>query len=228
MKTSIPGISERFKANWERRREISPHIMKSWTDNDWAKGRSKYLTFTARVREKNLVEKIKRVQKEISSFPCVDPFPEDYFHITVKGCGFLAEPPDHEDDIDLENLQTIIDQATEILHTPRFRIHLRKLNLFPSVVCLEVHENGRIGAMNKELQSISEMRRMEFDYPSFLPHISVARFQNDEEFDRLVDYLEKLRDVEFGEMTTASIELVIAHLNGKHPQLESIHAFELE
>ena len=227
MEHSNPSITEKFRANWERRKKAKPEIMKSWTNNDWAKGRTKYLTFIVRVREEKLVEKIRCVQKQLSSVPCVDPFPEDYLHITVKGCGFLAESPEHEDDIPVEKLQTIIDQATEILQTPRFRIHLPKLNLFPSVVFLEVHDNGRIGEMNRELQSICGIRRMRFDFPLFLPHISVAQFQSEQEFDRLINYLERFRDVEFGETATGSIELVIAHINGRYPQLESIHAFEL-
>jgi len=223
-----PSVSERFREVWRKRSEIEPDIVKSWTNNDWAKGRTRYLTFIARVKEKNLVEKIWRIQKQLSSIPCVDSFPKDYLHITVKGCGFLAESVEYEDDIPIENLQTIVDQAKEILHTPRFRIHLPKLNLFPSVVFLEVHDNGRIGELNRKLQSISEIGKMRFDYPFLLPHISVAQFQNDKEFGRLVSFLEKLRAVEFGEMTTDSIELAIAHLNGRYPQLEPIHTFQLE
>ena len=228
MEHSNPSMTENFRANWERRREIRPETMKSWTNNDWAKGRTRYLTFIVRVKEKKLVEKIRCIQKQLSSIPCVDPFPKDYFHITVKGCGFLPESPEHEDDILIESLGTIIDQATDILCRSRFYIHLPKLNLFPSVVFLEVYDNGRIGELNRKLITIPQIRRTRFDHPSFLPHISMAQFQNDREFDRLISRLERLRDVGFGEMTVGSIELVIAHLNGKYPELESIHAFELE
>ena len=220
-------ISSRFADIWRERNRIQLAIAKDGVDNDWAKGRNQFLAFLIRIRDEKLTGKIIEIQDMLSTIPCIDPFPKDYLHITVKGCGFLAESPEHEDDIPIEKLQTIIDQATEILHTPRFRIRLPKLNLFPSVVFLEVHDNGRIGEMNRELQSICGIRRMRFDYPLFLPHISIAQFQNEQEFDRLINYLERLRDVEFGETTTGSIELVIAHINGRYPQLESIHAFEL-
>jgi 2'-5' RNA ligase len=52
-------------------------------------------------------------------------------------------------------------------------------------------------------------------------------FQKKEDFTRLISYLEKLRDTEFGRMTVNSIELVNAHLLKKYPKLKTIHAFEL-
>jgi hypothetical protein len=58
---------------------------------------------------------------------------------------------------------------------------LPRLNIFSEVVLIEVHDEGKIGELNKELQAISEMKRMRFDYPILLPHISIARFQNMEQ-----------------------------------------------
>ena len=104
---------------------------------------------------------------------------------------------------------------------------LPKLNIFSEVVLIEVHDEGKIGELNKGLQAMPEIKKMKFDYPILLPHISIAQFQNNQEFTGLISYLEELRETEFGELTVNYIELVNAHLSGRYPTLKTIHAFKL-
>ena len=128
----------------------------------------------------------------------------------------------------IENLQKIVSQAKEVLQAfHKFNVLLPKLNIFSEVVLIEVHDGGRIGELNKGLQAIPEIKKMKFDYPILLPHISIAQFQNNMEFTRLISYLEGLRETEFGELTINHIELVNAHLSRRYPTLKTIHAFEL-
>jgi 2'-5' RNA ligase len=91
---------------------------------------------------------------------------------------------------------------------------LPRLNIFPEVVLIEVHDKGKIGELNKRLQAIPKARKMRFDYLILLPHISIARFQNNQEFTKLISYLKELRDTEFGELPVNYIELVNAQLSG--------------
>ena len=219
---------KRFADVWGERNRIQPEIMNDWVDNDWAKGRNQYLTFLIRIRDEKLIQKIIEIQDKLSTVPCVDPFPKDYFHITVKGCGFPVESEIYEDDIPIENSQKIVSQAKEVLQTfHKFNVVLPKLNIFSEVVLIEVHDEGKIGELNKGLQAIPEIKKMKFDYPNLLPHISIAQFQNNQEFTRLISYVEKLRETEFGELTINHIELVNAHLSGSYPTLKTIHAFKL-
>jgi 2'-5' RNA ligase len=153
---------------------------------------------------------------------------KEALHITVKGCGFLVESVKQEDEVLKKNLSTIIDQAGEILRKfRRFDVLLARLNIFPDVVFVEVHDDGKIGELNKTLQLIPEVRKIKFDYPNFLPHASIALFKNTQQFAKLVTCLEELRNTEFGTMTIDSIELLIAHLDPTHPKLETKHIFEL-
>lgn len=69
---------------------------------------------------------------------------------------------------------------------------------------------------------------MRFDYPDFLPHVSIAQFQDLQDFTKLISLLEKLRDTEFGTVTVNTIELVIAHRRRNYSELETIHTFELK
>ena len=218
----------RFAEIWRERNRIQPEIMNDWVDNDWAKGRNQFLTFLVRIKDERLIGKITEVQDKLSTIPCVDRFPKDYLHITVKGCGFLAKSEMYKDDILIEDLQKIVTQTKEILQAfNKFNVLLPKLNIFSEVVLIEVHDEGKIGDLNKGLQAIPEMKKMRFDFPNLVPHISIAQFQNNQEFTKLIRYLEELRETEFGELTVNYIELVNAHLSGRYPTLETIHAFKL-
>ncbi len=188
------------------------------------------MTFQIRIRDDKIVQKIIEIQDKLSTIPCVDPFPKDYLHITVKGCGFPVESAVHEDDILTANLPRIVSQAEEVLQRfRRFKVFLPKLNIFSEVVVVEVHDEGQIRELNRELQAIPQIqKRKKFDYPNLLPHISIAQFQNNQEFGKLVSYLEELRDIEFGELTVNYIDLVSAHLSEKYPTLKTIQAFRLK
>jgi 2'-5' RNA ligase len=226
----LPGnrVENRFAAVWRERKGIQPEITSDWADSDRAKGRSQFLAFLIRISDEKLILRIREIQDRLSTIPCFDPFPKDYFHITVKGCGFLEKSEEHEDDILIENLQKIVSQAKEVLQAYcKFNAVLSKLNIFSDVVLVEVHDKGKIGELNKGLQAIPEIKKMKFDYPNLLPHISIAQFRNNQEFTRLISYIEKLRDTEFGELIVRYVELVNVHLSGKYPSLKTIHAFRL-
>jgi len=219
----------RFADIWRERNRIQPEIMKDWVDNDWAKGRNQFLTFLIKIKDEKLIGKIIKIQDKLSTIPCVDPFPKDYLHITVKGCGFPVESEMYEDDIPIGSLQKIVTEAKEVFQAfHKFNVLLPKLNIFSEVVLIEVHDEGKIGELNKGLQAIPEIKKMKFDYPILLPHISIAQFQNNQEFTRLISYLEELREIEFGELTVNYIDLVNAHLSGRYPTLKTIQAFRLK
>jgi 2'-5' RNA ligase len=218
-----------FADVWRERNKIQPQITSGGVDNDWAKGRNQFLTFLIRIRDEKLIRKIIEIQNKLSTIPCVDPFPsKDYLHVTVKGCGFPVESEIYEDDILIENVRAIVSQAKEVLKEfHRFNVLLPKLSIFSEVVLIEVHDEGKIGELNKGLQTVPETRKMKFDYPILLPHISIARFQNNQEFTRLISYLETLRETAFGELKVNYIDLVNANLSGKYPILKSIQTFRL-
>jgi len=222
-------MSNRFSDVWRRRKNVQLNVTKYWVDDDWTRGRSQYLTFHVRIKDEELIEKIVEIQSRLSTISCVAPFPKDYFHISVAGLGFLAESEEYEDDILIENLQRIINQAGEVFQQfSKFEVLLSRLNIFPDVIFVEVHDAGRIEEIYRRLQAIPEIRNRKSAYPSLLPHISIMHFQKNEDFIRLISCLEKLRNTEFGKMTVNSIELVNAHLSQKYPKLNTIQRFELK
>jgi len=222
-------MSKSFTDAWEKRKNVQLNVTKYWIDSDWTKGRNQFLTFLVKIRDEELIEKIAGIQRKLSTVSCVAPFPKDYFHISVTGLGFLVKTEEHEDDILIDSLQRIINQAEEVLQRfSKFKVFLSKLNIFPDVVFVEVHDGGKIEEIFRRLQAIPEIAKRTFDYPSFLPHISIMHFLENRDCTRLIDHLEKLRGTEFGKITVNSIELVNAHLLKKYPKLNTIHTFELE
>jgi 2'-5' RNA ligase len=219
----------KFSDAWEGRYKIQPNVTKFWLDNNFIKGRDQYLTFHIRIRDENLVKKIIEIQSRLSAFSCVDPLPKDYFHISITGLGFLTKSEKYEDDILIENLQRIINQAKEALQPiSKFDIVISKPNIFPDVVFMEVHDEGKIEEIFQRLQAIPEVRKKEFIFPSFLPHISIVMFQNNKDFTKLISQLEKLRNTELGTKTVNSIELVNVYISMEYPKLRTIATFQLK
>jgi 2'-5' RNA ligase len=222
-------VEERFLDIWSRRRR-PPEILTSWVDNDWSKERSRYLTFLVRVNDVSVINKALDFQSKLAAFPCIDPFPKHYFHITVKGVGFLTQSKQHSDDLLKADVEKIISKTKDIIQSfAQFEASLTNLNYFSEVICIEVYDDNQIREMNRALLEVPEITQMDIDYPRFLPHFSVAQFKNDERFDDLLDYLEEHRKMQFGKLTVDAIELVIAHLPryGRYPRLETLCEFQL-
>jgi 2'-5' RNA ligase len=128
------------------------------------------------------------------------------------------------------DVDEVISQTKAILKSfAQFEAALTRLNYFSEVICIEVYANNQIRELNRALVEVPEITQMDIDYPRFLPHFSVAQFQNDERFNDLIDYLEEHRNMQFGKLTVDAIELVVAHLPlyGRYPRLETLYEFQL-
>jgi hypothetical protein len=133
-----------------------PYVTYSWVDNEWAKGRTNYLTFLIRVRESRIIERIKNIQGMLSDYNCIDPFPDKYLHITVKELNcFLVSEKHFTDEYTVEELPEIVRGAKEKfkLFKP-FELKLKNLNNFKSTVCVEAHDGGVIKSINGALLQI--------------------------------------------------------------------------
>jgi 2'-5' RNA ligase len=103
------------------------------------------------------------------------------------------------------------------------------MNHFRSNIVAEAHDGGEIREMNRRFMGLEGVQAMNYDYPSFLPHMSLCQFKGTEEHERLVKYLEEKRDTELGSFRVESVDLVKAILPAKerYPVLETIHMFRL-
>lgn len=215
---------------WAKRRQ-EPIVTGSWVDNDWAKGRTRYLTFLVRVTDRRIVRAVKETQSALTGFPCIDPFPEDYLHVTVKETGcFLVEEKKAPDEYTRDELPGLTRAAREILGDYKpFNVRLENLNNFKSTVCVQCHDEGVIREINGAMLEIPGIMRLRNDSPLFLPHLSIAQYKSVDGYRQLIEYLEERRETCFGALRVESVELVIAELpeRGRYPKLRLVEEFRL-
>ncbi len=110
-----------------------------------------------------------------------------------------------------------------------FKVDIRNMNHFRSNIVAEAHDGGEIRKMNRKLMGMEGVQAMKYDYPRFLPHMSLCQFKGAEEHERLIGYLEENRETILGEFRVESVDLVKAILPVKerYPVLEMIHTFRL-
>ena len=95
---------------------------------------------------------------------------------------------------------------------------------------MEAHNDGYVREMNKRLMELEGIRKLTYDYPRFLPHMSVAQFKCNEDHDQLVDTLEELRHIDIGKMTITKLDIIKAILpvDGRYPILETLYSITLD
>lgn len=223
-------MRHRFNLIWGERRR-PPRITENWVYNEWAKGRTQYITFLIRIKESSIIEQVSRIQEKLLQFPCVDPFPSEYLHLTVKETGkFLVEIKENHDEIQREEIPKLIRDAEIVLSSfSPFTASLSNINCFNEVLCIEVYDGAVIREINRTFSGVSGVHKLRHDYPRFLPHLSISQFNSSEGYDDLIDYLEVARNVELGSIMIDEIELVNAVLprEGRYPRLETLHRFKL-
>ena len=219
-----------YQRLWEMRKQ-PPIVTESWVDSDWARGRTDYITFLIRVEISEIVEKAQIVQDGFRDFRCADPFPTEYLHLTVKETGcFLVDEKERDDEITGEGINQLIESANEALDGMKeFKVEIRNINHFRSNIVAEAHDGGEIREMNRRLMSLDGVKAMNYDYPSFLPHMSLCQFKGLDDYTGLIGYLEGNRETSLGEFMVNNVELVKAILPVKkrYPTLETIHRFRL-
>jgi 2'-5' RNA ligase len=98
-------------------------------------------------------------------------------------------------------------------------------------VILEVHDEGRIRALNvRLLESLTGLLRTPVDGDVFLPHISVARFTAPDGLPQLQETLARLREEEDWGVPFAvnEVQLIVARLSGgTAPTFDVIRTFAL-
>lgn len=190
-----------FEENWENRQNIEPQ-----PENTEELERRDFYTCLIKIEDEKIIEKLNKVQKDISDFDCVNNVPEEYLHITVKLAGFMVENPTEDDEIQESGLEQVVSQARKIgRNTAPFEVKIRNINLFPTAIFAEIHENNRLKELNKEFQDIDECMDAPHDY---IPHITISHFQNDQDFGELVEKLEEIREQNLGSLTVEEIYLV--------------------
>ena len=164
-------------------------------DPAWTAGRAQYLTFLVRPDGRAARDYIERTIERLSVVPGIEPFPDWYWHITIKGAGFQVIKRSHDDDVLRQDVARIAGNARAVLREqPAYHARLGPINAFADVVFLEVHDAGRTRELNAALaDGLPQLARYPSDGERFLPHVSIARFTSNEHVDEIKAALAALR-----------------------------------
>lgn len=227
----MPEPNPEFDAVWARFQALERPILGLETlESAWAHGRDRYAALLIPVDDPHTVAYTRRVLDRLSDIPGLEPYPEAYWHITIKGIGFLCDPATGPDEVSEEQMEAVSRQIGDILSAqPRFEVQAGRVNAFPEVVILEAWDDGRVRELNtRVLEAVPGIVRQPFDGPVFLPHISIARFSSDEGLAMLKTTLAELREMPPGPaFTVTHADLICAHLSAAPPTLERLRRFEL-
>ena len=199
-------------------------------ESEWMRGRATYLAFLVPIDDPAAVSHLREIVRQIGHIPGVEPYPESYWHLTVKGLGFEAETPTRPDDVSGRDFQRIAQSAKRLFEAqPSFDVTVGHANGFPEVVFAEVWDSLPVRELNTRLlEALPDLIRYPFDGEVFLPHVSVARFTSDDGLDELKVRLSSLRGDEPGPgFLISSVQLVRAHLSASAPKLETIETYRL-
>jgi len=211
-----------YQRLWKMRSQV-PIVTENWANSEWARRRKDYITFLIRVETPEIITAAQKIQEELRTFSCADPYPTEYLHLTVKETGcFLVNEKESKDEITREELTKLIKSAREALDgLEGFTVNIQNLNHFKSNIVAEAHDGGEIREMNRKLFGLEGVQKMGYDYPSFLPHMSLCQFKGTEDHDQLVEYLEANQETALGGFKVEKVSLVKAILpvNDRYPVL---------
>lgn len=228
----MPELSTDFDGAWRRFQEAdSLRLLESTLEWEWARGRTDYFAFLITVSDEAVREYASRMIAEVAEIPGVDPYPERYWHVTVKGVGFLAEEPSREDEVSLADVERLAEAVRPALASRgAFEVTLGPVNAFAEVVLLEAHDGGATRRLNAALlESAPGLQRYAVDGEMFLPHVSIARFSSNEGLPMLKETLARLRETgEPGPTFMATEALLIrAHLAREAPEFDLVAEYPL-
>jgi len=148
---------------------------------------------------------------------------EENFHITLR---FLGNVP-----IDMiDEIEKIMKKAVEDVEP--HKIKLKGVGAFPNearprVIWVGVEGDELLATIAQRLER--ELRRLGFkpETKGFTAHITLARVKGPRGRERLTEWIEKMRDVELGELEVKSIRLKKSTLTPRGPIYETMREVEL-
>ena len=226
-------ITGDFAEAWRRFERLESLVLSTETlEWEWTRGRTSYAALLVRIMDAGVRGEIERVLQAVEGIPGVDPYPEEYWHVTVKGLGFVVKEPTREDELSPGRLTSLAGEARPLLEsTPAFEAVAGPAAGFAEVVILEVHDGGVVRGLNTQLmETLPGVLRAPVDGAVFLPHISIARYGSEEGLGELKEALSRLRAEgrEGARFEVGEVQLIVAHLSGAGaPTFEVVESFGL-
>lgn len=184
---------------WQRRRELSPT-----PDRPAVADGDRRLALLVDASTSAVAAHHRRLADRLGAFDCLQPTPAEQLHCTVKLFDRSAR-----DGADAPTREAVAAAVTDTLaDVAPFELSFPRLNLFPDTVYAEVADGGTLSAINAALCEHTATVTDDRDADQFLPHLTLGYFTGDDEYDRLVDFLETNRSLAFPAVEVTELALV--------------------
>jgi len=227
----MDNLQSEFDAAWAACQDLnSLRLLPDTLESEWMRSRDTYVALLVPVTDSAVAAHLRQAVRGIEKIPGVEPYPEEYWHITIKGIGFEARTPALPDDFPRADIANLSAAAREIFTAqPTFEVGIGPLSAFPEVVFAEVRNSITVRDLNRRLlEALPNLVRYPFDGDAFLPHLSVARFTSNQGLPELKKTIGRQRKAPPGPtLRIAEVQLVRAHLSEQAPILEPIDTYAL-
>src|SRR2546428_7824435 len=227
----MEALRGEFEAAWAQFQTLdSLRLVPETLEAEWTRGRDTYVAFLVPIDDPAVAEHLRKLVRAVDSIPGVEPYPEAYWHVTIKGIGFESAEDDRPEDVSRTGVQSVAEAARDVFaQQPPFEARIGLAAAFPEVVFAEVWDALPVRALNERvLEAIPSLVRYPFDGPHFLPHISIARFTSKDGISQIKETVGRLREESPGpSFSVNEVRLVRAHLSERTPILETMETYRL-
>ena len=180
-------------------------------------------SFLAIELAEDLVPKILDVQKEFKKTNAnVKYVPSENMHFTLKFFG----------NVDLDMIEDITNAIRKVIvNYTSFELNIKDCGCFPNkkvikVLWLGLEEGSPIKELQKDLDK--EFKKLGFKKErNFISHLTIGRVKSPKNKQEIRKTIEKLENIEIGQMTVSKICLKKSTLTPQGPIYEDIKVFEL-
>jgi 2'-5' RNA ligase len=189
------AIFQSFDEAWQSFANLQSVVTSDDSLEELAKGRGQLLAFTIPVQSPDILDYASDVQDRIAALRGISLIGEEDLHITLKIAGFQVLERVFDDDLTREEVPELDRQATAFFKSVQtLSVRVGAPNAFPDAVILEVDDGGALRQLNASLiEHVPAAHRYASDSPNYLPHITLARFEEQTDLEPLRKTLSDLR-----------------------------------
>jgi 2'-5' RNA ligase len=178
---------------------------------------SRHLVLLARPSEA-VAEAFRTTLDALDAFEGLAVPPKRYLHVTVTLVGNVG-PEVRLSPADESRIADDLHEA--FAGVEPFEASFPRFDLFPSVVFAAVDDGGAFAELNERACGVDGIRVHDRD-EGFTPHLTLAQFRSQEEYDDVVAWLEEHRELDVPSMRVEEIDLV-----ARFPEFETVERYSL-
>jgi 2'-5' RNA ligase len=169
------------------------------------------MTVQARITDRSIRRRLRRIVESLRQTSCVEPYPDDYFHMTVVPPMLLTTAEHRPPLLFLDGFEIqALGPMRKALHDyGPFEVKIHGLNVFRDVLVAMALDGGHSAEIRRRLAAVlPELPDKYWNTLPAVPHISLAQFTGTGGIDELRDAVASLRDVDLGTLSVTRLYLV--------------------